>query len=120
MPIDYNRYPSDWFTRLHRIVWARAEGKCEFCGLAHNQIVYSVRILKYRKGKKVNRVSWQIIPPRAPRELFKQVRVILTKAHLDHDAENKYVHPSRIRLLCQLCHLQYDAAHKAAQRNLKR
>lgn len=116
MPINYNRYPSDWKTRLHRIVWERAGGRCENCGLYHNQLVMSYKVPMRRGTKLVYRVRWldQSILPQI--KGAKPVRVILTKAHLDHDADNKNVHPSRIRLWCQLCHLRYDAQPKADRR----
>ena len=116
MPIDYNRYPSDWFTRLHRIVWDRARGKCEMCGRKHLSTVMSEKIPMYRNNKRVYRVVWsdsfpEVLPPGA-----KLVTVFLTKAHLDHDADNKHVHPSRLKLMCQLDHLRYDAWIKAQNR----
>lgn len=117
MPVNYNRYPADWFTRLHRIVWDRAQGKCEVCGLEHGQTVYSHRVKMYRKGKTVYRVILNDTPPSDSTVVWKAVKVILTKAHLDHDAENKNVHPSRLKLMCQLDHLRYDAWHKAQKRN---
>lgn len=116
MPVNYNRYPSDWFTRLHRIVWERAQGQCEQCGLRHGSLVWSYRIPKYRGNKKVYRVKWIPITEKRPNVMAKSVTVILTKAHLDHDADNKHVHPSRLKLLCQLCHLRYDATMKAKKR----
>lgn len=116
MPIDYNRYPSDWSTRLHRIVWERAQGKCEQCGLAHGQMVVSYKVPRYRGRKRVYRVVWLNQSTLPEIKGAKLVRVILTKAHLDHDATNKHVHPSRLRLWCQLCHLRYDAIPKAARR----
>lgn len=116
MPVNYNRYPSDWFTRLHRIVWERAKGKCEVCGLHHLTIVMSQKIPMWRGKKKVYRAEWHEYYPDVLPAGAKMVTVILTKAHLDHDAENKHVHPSRLKLMCQLCHLRYDAHMKAEKR----
>lgn len=42
----------------------------------------------------------------------KEVKVILTIAHLDHDKENSEVSDDRLRAWCQYCHLGYDAAEK--------
>lgn len=39
-------------------------------------------------------------------------RVVLTVAHLDHDTTNS--DPTNLRALCQRCHLDWDAAHHAA------
>lgn len=116
MPVNYNRYPSDWFTRLHRIVWERAQGKCEKCGLPHGSKVWSHKVPMYRGRKRVYRAQWTPITESKPHPQAKIVVVVLTKAHLDHDADNKHVHPSRLRLWCQLDHLRYDAAMKAKNR----
>lgn len=119
MPVNYNRYPSDWFGRLHRIVWDRAKGCCEECGLPHGAHVWSHKVPMYRGKKRVYRVVWTNINEPKPHPSAKIVKVILTKAHLDHDADNKNVHPSRLRLWCQLDHLRYDAHFKAYNRALK-
>ena len=42
----------------------------------------------------------------------KKVRVILTIAHLDHDETNESVTDDRLKAMCQLCHLRYDAKEK--------
>lgn len=47
---------------------------------------------------------------------LKIVTVILTVAHLDNDAHNQKVELSRLKHLCQRCHLQYDAHYKALKR----
>ena len=41
-----------------------------------------------------------------------QVKIVLTIAHLDHDETNWDVQLDRLKAMCQLCHLQYDAAEK--------
>lgn len=41
-------------------------------------------------------------------------RVVLTIAHLDHTPEN--CAPENLRALCQKCHNQYDAKHRAETR----
>ena len=46
----------------------------------------------------------------------RQVKVVLTVAHLDHDECNHAVQLDRLKALCQLCHLRYDAAEKARRR----
>jgi len=44
--------------------------------------------------------------------LIKPVKVILTVAHLDHDETNEYIKDDRLKALCQICHLRYDAKEK--------
>jgi hypothetical protein len=50
----------------------------------------------------------------------KIAQVVLTVAHLDHDADNFKVKFSRLRLWCQKCHTSYDAPMKAEKRRIKR
>lgn len=45
-------------------------------------------------------------------------RVVLTIAHLDHTPEN--CAPENLRALCQKCHNEYDAAHRAETRRRTR
>ena len=42
----------------------------------------------------------------------KQVKVVLTIAHLDHDETNWDVKDERLKASCQICHLRYDAKEK--------
>ena len=42
----------------------------------------------------------------------KKVKVVLTIAHLDHDETNLSVRDERLKAMCQLCHLRYDAKEK--------
>ena len=44
------------------------------------------------------------------------VKVVLTIAHLDHDETNPNPNLDRLKALCQLCHLQYDAKEKYRRR----
>lgn len=45
-------------------------------------------------------------------------KVVLTIAHLDHTPEN--CDPSNLRALCQKCHNQYDAPHRAETRKMRK
>jgi len=89
MPINYNRYPTNW-KDLRKQVLERAKNKCEFCGVENYSIVR--RVYKNYEGK--------------------NVRIILTIAHLDHDEMNHDVKLERLAALCQQCHLRYDVLEK--------
>lgn len=114
MPIDYRRYPPNWKTEIRPAVLRRAGDKCEFCGLANGQTVYRCRVKKkmewfsckgdiFEQGLTKEVAEWWIERP---------VKVVLTIAHLDHDEENHEVSIDRLKALCQLCHLRYDAKEK--------
>jgi hypothetical protein len=97
---------------------ARANNRCEDCGLAHNQIVYAVKFqIKDDNSRYVLRSVWFSNEKDAERENtywkdVKKVKVILTIAHLDHDEENHEISDDRLKALCQICHLRYDAKEK--------
>ena len=115
MPIDYSRYPPNWFTDIRPAILKRACNKCEWCGLNNGQEVY--------RAKVANRMEWfksrdeikklPLIPALMDFWLkYKPVKVVLTIAHLDHDETNLFIEMDRLAALCQLCHLRYDAKEK--------
>ena len=75
-------YPANW-KEIREDILARAQNKCEFCGV-RNHIIR--------------------------RNAF----IVLTIAHMDHRPEN--CAPENLKALCQLCHNQYDAKHRAENR----
>ena len=91
-PENKARYPKNWKTEIRPSILARANDRCEFCGRKNHAWVYN-----WKTGR--------------------MVRVVLTVAHLDHTPEN--CDPNNLRALCQRCHNQYDAAHRAETRKLK-
>ena len=91
-PENKKRYPSNW-KEIRTSILERARNHCEFCGRENHTWFFN------EKTKKM-------------------VRVVLTVAHLDHTPEN--CDPSNLRALCQRCHNQYDAKHRAETRKLSK
>lgn len=87
MPINYSRYPPNWKTEIRPAVLKRAENKCEFCGVENYSIVRRV----YENG------------------FEKDVKIILTIAHLKHNETDWDCPLGDLAALCQRCHLRYDA-----------
>lgn len=87
-PENRDRYPNNW-KQIRAAILERAHNRCEFCGVEN----YTMR-LNEKTGK--------------------EARIILTIAHLDHTPENS--DPENLRALCQRCHNQYDAGHRAETR----
>ena len=117
MPCDYSKYPADWKTRIVPAVLERANHKCEICSLGNYQIVYAIKLPMRENGKYKMRSIWFSNINDAKREAgedrdVKHVKVVLTIAHLDHDELNHDVSLDRLKALCQLCHLRYDAKEK--------
>jgi hypothetical protein len=111
MPIDYKKYPSNWKEIRERIL-KRAKNKCECCGLKNHKVVSSYK----KEGKTV----WEVQDIR--QWMFsghpKRVKVVLTIAHLDHNETNHEVTDDRLKAMCQLCHLRYDAKEKVRRKAL--
>lgn len=74
-------------------IMARANHCCEICG---------VRNYSWRLGADGKR----------------EIKVVLTVAHLDHDPANN--DPENLKALCQRCHNGHDAAHRAESRKRRR
>lgn len=117
MPINYRRYPKDWKTRIIPAIWKRADHCCEECKVPAYSTVYSVKVKSHKNGKTVYRQIWFLINPKVIDRDVKKVTVILTVAHLDHDAQNHLVKLDRLKLLCQRCHLVLDSQVRAQRRS---
>jgi len=117
MPIDYNKYPPNWISEIRPRIMKRADNKCEVCGLDHKQEVYSIKLrLKNDENRYKLKTLWFRNKQDAEREMMfndlKPVKVIITIAHLDHDEKNHNVKDERLKAMCQICHLRYDAKEK--------
>lgn len=87
-PENRKRYPKDW-GEIRSAILERAGNRCEFCGVEN----HTMR-LNPKTGK--------------------DVRIILTIAHLNHTPED--CRPENLRALCQKCHNTYDAEHRKETR----
>jgi 5-methylcytosine-specific restriction endonuclease McrA len=127
MPIDYSRYPSNWKTEIRPAILERDENCCKFCGVGNGHIVirgkaymnndafFNTTTQKYHliNGVAIDADDFKATTP-------KQVKVVLTIAHLDHDEDNHNVKLDRLAALCQKCHLDYDRAEKKRRRKEKK
>ena len=113
MPIDYKKYPKDWKETRNRIL-ARAKNCCEECEFENGKLVCS--FLNHNKVREwVRPIFADLID-----YPYKEVKVVLTIAHLDHDETNHDVKDDRLKAMCQLCHLRYDAKEKKRRLKNKR
>lgn len=87
-PENRDRYPKNWKQIRARIL-ERAHNRCEFCGVEN----HTMR-LNPKTGK--------------------EARIVLTVDHLNHEPEDCRL--ENLRALCQRCHNQYDAKHRAETR----
>jgi len=137
MPIDYNKYPSNWKTEIRPAILKRAgqvidNGKivtqacCEMCGVKNKDIGYRTKQGKF--------LSWSEIENALENKGYdyfdkdnelghcydkkgnptKAIRIVLTIMHLDHNIENNS--PENLKAACQYCHNNYDTEHRKANR----
>jgi len=118
MPIDYRKYPVNWKTEIRPAILERAEYKCEECSVGNKLWGY-----RDRNGHFYSSQIIEDMLDNCGRDLFddvlsncfdklgnptKPIQIVLTIAHLDHNAMNN--DPSNLRALCQRCHLKKDQA----------
>lgn len=132
MPIDYNKYPSNWKTEIRPAVLRRAKLRCENCGLPQHAVGYRQDGVFKPIGGHTS-YDWAGMgfgyPSGMPitykqavcfRDLFdtfgerKHLVIVLTIAHLDHDTSNNDL--SNLKALCQKCHLEHDKDFHAENR----
>lgn len=120
MPIDKARYPANW-NQISQTIRERAGNKCEVCGVENG--VWIVRSTTDPEQYLIFDMDecMFLTPDRRPIRMSeipdeftdnKEIRIVLTVAHLDHDTENNS--PDNLKCLCQLHHLRHDAKYHAA------
>lgn len=121
MPIDYSKYPPNWKSEIVPRILERANHCCENCAIKNGSKATSLamKVLDTRSGRYKLKRFWlqefgdtQRMKPFALAGETKQIKVVLTIAHLDHDETNHAVTDERLRAWCQYCHLNYDAEEK--------
>lgn len=101
LPENRHKYPDNW-KEIRAEILNRAKDACEFCGLRnHIKGIRDSDGYFYREEG-----EWSGV--------MKQIKIVLTIAHLDHDPTNNDF--ANLRALCQQCHNRYDAEHRATTR----
>jgi hypothetical protein len=104
-PENRARYPANW-AEIRANILRRAGNRCESCAVPNHVIVNS--------RTRVQMTDEAVYPTFSEMcEYRKQggIRVVLTIAHLDHTPENCDL--ANLRVMCQRCHLTYDAAARS-------
>jgi hypothetical protein len=109
MPIEPERYRSDWEDFAHKLKCA-AKWNCQRCGKVCRQ-----------KGESVEAFANRAFQPES--EVWKDAianpqKYCLSVAHLDQDPSNDS--PQNIQALCMPCHLNHDRPHLSGNAYAKR
>lgn len=106
-PENRGLYPPNWKEIRDSIV-AREGGRCKWCKAQDGA-----------KGYRAPHPPRPFVPETRDSVLLqvernggKVITIVLTVAHLDHDPRNN--DPANLAALCQQCHNNYDAPHRAA------
>ncbi len=97
-PENKHLYPRDWMA-IREEVLRRAENQCERCGVPNHAWGWRDREGEFHMDF-----------------MCRDLRIVLTIAHLDHNPDNNGIPGVRPNLaaLCQKCHNQHDAPHRRA------
>jgi hypothetical protein len=131
MPINYKKYPKNWKTEIRPRILQRANNKCESCGVENYKSIFRGKlngqdvyqdvignVYSAIDSTLISREFEDYLEETKPNQ--KVVKVILTIAHLDHDADNHNVLDDRLKALCQKCHLAYDKEYHIFKRKTKK
>jgi hypothetical protein len=120
-------YGRDWRIVVRPRILARAENRCEQCGVPNHTKVKRIRGFWLEEG-----ASWAFGAFRRwrtpaggdwhkegdPAGRVRVVRIVLTIAHLNHKAGDD--RDENLRAWCQWCHLHHDAVHHAESRAIRK
>jgi hypothetical protein len=123
-PENKDRYPKDWH-QISKAVRERAGNACEACGAPNGTDILRGVEFENRPAYAVpcgfgattfDAESGERLAVRVLKDLvrsgWREVRVVLTVAHLDHQPEN--CDPANLQAWCQRCHNAYDAPMRRA------
>jgi hypothetical protein len=112
-------YGRQWADEIRPAILRRAGNRCEQCRVWNN-----VEVFRGEEG------MWRVSGPHAPWHLNDgrltmdkpmdehRVRIVLTIAHLNHISGDD--RPENLKALCQWCHLDFDKAHHAESRAIRK
>jgi hypothetical protein len=131
MPINYKKYPKNWKTEIRPRILQRANNKCESCGVENYKVIFRGILNGQDVYQDLNGDIFSAIDSTLILSEFedyleeikpnqKAIKVVLTIAHLDHDADNHNVSDDRLKALCQKCHLAYDKEYHLSKRKIKK
>lgn len=127
-------YGKEWKTVIRPRILARAGDKCELCGVPNHRDVTramgwwmltpSLWWFKPWKADQYPEIVWHAANGAThqgdnfPREICRQVGIVLTVAHLNHVSGDD--RDENLKAMCQWCHLEYDREHHHRTRGTRK
>ena len=134
-PENKKLYPKNWKQISKRIIWKRAKGRCEKCGVYNRAVGYRdeegvfiplqgcLELDCYGMGKTYP--EQKTLSYKEAREIaeglnhdgfteYKIIVIVLTTAHIDHDPTNN--EEGNLAAWCQKCHNNHDLPHRLETR----
>lgn len=112
MPVDYKKYPSNWFSEIRPKILSRSEHRCEKCKVKDRTwvsrgIYNDDKVYQYSTGEIHKEDNGNYVTTDFKEGIWsKSIKIVLTIAHLDQNVENN--NESNLKALCQKCHLNHD------------
>lgn len=113
MPVDYSKYPENWFSEIRPKILNRAEHKCEYCKVPDGSVIIrasyrGLRLYIDHTGKIYQESDGSEYVAHSDLLDYsdKTLKIVLTIAHLDQNVENN--EEENLKALCQKCHLNHD------------
>lgn len=125
MPINYSKYPANWFTEIRPAVLARADNCCEDCKVKNYELIYrgkwnGIPCYQDMNGNVFSAIDGHRLGATYVgniRNCNKGTKIILTIAHLIYDEDKtKHCELHELKALCQRCHLILDLPHHISKR----
>jgi hypothetical protein len=113
-PETRHLYPADWPAISRWVRFERAQGRCERCAAPHGETIERSADGAFYRLPDGGVFSAETGAPRdasCPSGLWgawRAVKIVLTTAHIDHDAANNPADGSNWAAWCQRCHLRHD------------
>lgn len=112
MPCDYKKYPPNWKSEIRPAILERAKHCCEECGVPNYATGARDVNGNWHNSKEICNMNSDIGCGYFGTYGVKDIKIVLTIAHLDHDVTNNDA--TNLKALCQKCHLNYDKDHHKA------
>ncbi|WP_159479790.1 hypothetical protein [Chryseobacterium sp. 18068] len=113
MPCDYSKYPKNWKSEIRPRILDRANHSCEKCKVPNYTLIIRGMKGENEVYQNMDGIIYNCTNGERMGEDYlgnlkkaREVKVVLTIAHLDHNTTNN--DDANLRAYCQKCHINHD------------